>query len=289
MFDFDKKYFLKNNTIAGIDEAGRGPLAGPVVAASVVFDKDIRIEGVNDSKKISAKKREILYDKILLKALHVGVGIVYPDEIDEINILNATKKAMKLSIIDLKIKPDLILVDGNQIEFSEYNQENIIKGDSKSFSIASASIIAKVTRDRMMEDYDKILPEYQFSNHKGYGTKKHFESIVKYKASIIHRKSFNPISKYLPSFNYYIKNNILDQLLVQIAGEYLIRNSHQILNVKELSINSAKEQSEFISYIDSNIEKTTYNKPKILEKNYKYQTINIIFNNGTHKISIDSI
>ena len=156
MLELDKKYFSKYNLIAGVDEAGRGPLAGPVVAASVIFSNNTYIEGVNDSKKISEKKREFLYKEILSKALHIGIGIIHSPEIDKINILQATKKAMKSSLDNLDIKPDLVLIDGNQIEIKNYNQRSIIKGDSKSFSIASASIIAKVTRDSIMFDYVRV-------------------------------------------------------------------------------------------------------------------------------------
>ena len=281
MLESDKKYYSKYNLIAGIDEAGRGPLAGPVVAASVIFEKNISIDGVNDSKKISSKKRDLLYDKIIDKALYIGIGIVHSKEIDEINILNATKKAMELSILDLGINPDFLLIDGNQIELSDYKQESIIKGDTKSFSIASASIIAKVTRDRMMENYAKILPDYGFQNHKGYGTKKHIESIVENKSSIIHRKSFNPVSNHLPSFNYYIKNNILDKLLIQVAGDYLIKNNYSIISVIDLCINSKLNKKEKFFHIKSNL----------LQGNNdgNHDTIELNYKNGRFEININSI
>lgn len=289
MLEFDKKYFSKYNIIAGLDEAGRGPLAGPVVAAAVVFDKNVFINGINDSKKISAKKRETLFDEIISNASYIGVGIVQAKEIDEINILEATKKAMEKSIKNLKIIPELVLVDGNQIEFSEYNQVSIIKGDTKSFSIASASIIAKVTRDRIMEDYSKILPEYGFESHKGYGTKQHFQAISDFKSSIIHRKSFNPVSNHLPSFNYYTDNNILDRLLIQIAGDYLIQKHHKILDVNKLCIHSTLKTIEYISYIESNISnQKLFNKSKI-NKNFNNQLIEIDFNQGFHNIVVNSI
>ncbi len=176
--------------ICGIDEAGRGPLCGPVVAGAVIFKEDEFIEGINDSKKISEKKREKLFDEINEKALAVGVGIVWQDEIDEINILNATKKAMKMAVENLKIKPDFCLIDGNQKVDLDMESQTVVKGDMLSMSIAAASIIAKVTRDRMLIEDDKKYPEYGFAKHKGYGTKAHIEAIKKYGLCELHRKSF---------------------------------------------------------------------------------------------------
>ena len=178
-------------TICGIDEAGRGPLAGPVVVASVIMPADSMIEGVNDSKKISEKKRKMLYDQILEEAISYGVGIIGQDEIDEINILNATKKGLTMSLQELTVKPDLILVDAlNHIDTMGIPYESIIKGDAKCYSIAAASIIAKVTRDRIMKEWDAIYPEYGFEKHKGYGTAAHIQAIKEYGLSPIHRKSF---------------------------------------------------------------------------------------------------
>lgn len=177
--------------ICGIDEAGRGPLAGPVVVASVIMPDNSMIEGVNDSKKISEKKREKLYDQILEEAISYGVGIIGQDEIDEINILNATKKALTLSLKELTTKPDLIIVDAlTHIDTMGIPYESIIKGDAKCYSIASASIIAKVTRDRIMREWDSVYPEYGFIQHKGYGTAKHISAIKEYGLCPIHRKSF---------------------------------------------------------------------------------------------------
>ena len=177
--------------ICGIDEAGRGPLAGPVVVASVIMPENSMIEGVNDSKKISEKKREKLYDQILEEAISYGVGIIGQDEIDEINILNATKKALTLSLKELTTKPDLIIVDAlTHIDTMGIPYESIIKGDAKCYSIASASIIAKVTRDRIMREWDRVYPEYGFIQHKGYGTAKHISAIKEYGLCPIHRKSF---------------------------------------------------------------------------------------------------
>ena len=176
--------------ICGVDEAGRGPLCGPVVAAAVILPKHGCIEGVNDSKKISEKKREKLYDDIMDVAIAVGIGISDVDVIEKVNILNATKIAMKKAIESLSIKPDYILIDGNQKIDIDILQETVVSGDAKSESIASASIIAKVTRDRMLRKFDEMYPEYGFAKHKGYGTKAHIEAIKKYGLTPIHRKGF---------------------------------------------------------------------------------------------------
>lgn len=184
-------YNEKIQHICGIDEAGRGPLAGPVVVASVIMPQDSMIEGVNDSKKVSEKKRELLYDKIIEEAVAYGVGIVNQEEIDRINILNATKQALTMSLRELKLKPDLILVDAlNNIDTLQIPYKSIIKGDAKAYSIAAASIIAKVTRDRIMRQWDEIYPQYGFIGHKGYGTKVHIEAIKQYGICPLHRKSF---------------------------------------------------------------------------------------------------
>lgn len=177
--------------ICGIDEAGRGPLAGPVVVASVIMPADSMIEGVNDSKKISEKKREKIYDQILEEAISYGVAIIGQDEIDEINILNATKKGLTISLQELTQKPDFILVDAlNNIDTLRIPYEPIIKGDAKCYSIAAASIVAKVTRDRIMREWDKVYPEYGFEKHKGYGTAAHIAAIKEYGLCPIHRRSF---------------------------------------------------------------------------------------------------
>ena len=188
----DKEFFdMGMQYVCGIDEAGRGPLAGPVVVASVMLPKDSMIEGVNDSKKISESKREKLYDVILQEAISYGVGIIYQDEIDEINILQATKKGLHEAVSNMKIKPNVILVDAlTGIDTLGIPYKSIIKGDAKSYSIGAASIIAKVTRDRIMREWDKVYPEYGFAGHKGYGTAKHIEAIKKYGLTPIHRKTF---------------------------------------------------------------------------------------------------
>ena len=177
--------------ICGIDEAGRGSLAGPVVVAGVIMPKDSKIEGVNDSKKVSEKKREKLYDLILEEAISYSVAVIGQDIIDEINILNATKKGVTEVIEGLKEKPNLILVDAlTHIDTKGIPYDSIIKGDAKCYSIAAASIIAKVTRDRIMRQWDEVYPQYGFISHKGYGTAKHIQAIKEYGLCPIHRRSF---------------------------------------------------------------------------------------------------
>ena len=177
--------------ICGIDEAGRGPLAGPVVVASVIMPENSMIEGINDSKKVSEKKREKLYDLILEEAISYGVGIIGQDEIDEINILNATKQGLTTSLKELTKKPDLIIVDAlTHIDTLGIPYESIIKGDAKCYSISAASIIAKVTRDRIMREWDKIYPQYGFAQHKGYGTAAHINAIKEFGPCPLHRRSF---------------------------------------------------------------------------------------------------
>ena len=177
--------------ICGIDEAGRGPLAGPVVIAGVIMPEDSMIEGVNDSKKVSEKKREILYDKIIEEAISYSVAIIGQDVIDEINILNATKKGLTNVVGGLDVRPDLIIVDAlEHIDTKGIPYESIIKGDAKCYSIAAASILAKVTRDRIMREWDLVYPQYGFAKHKGYGTAFHIQAIKEYGLCPIHRKSF---------------------------------------------------------------------------------------------------
>ena len=182
--------------VAGIDEVGRGPLAGPVVAAAVILPKECKIEGVNDSKKLSAKKREELYDIILEKAVSYGIGIVSNERIDEINILQATYEAMRDALSQLKPKADYILADAVTIPMVSTPQRGIVKGDAKSMSIGAASIVAKVYRDRLMEAYDEVYPGYGFASNKGYGAAEHLEGIRKQGITPIHRKTF--VKNFLP-------------------------------------------------------------------------------------------
>ena len=179
------------NNICGIDEAGRGPLAGPVVVAGVIMPKDSMIEGINDSKKISEKKREKLYDLIIEEAISYSVAIIGQDVIDDINILNATKEGVTKVVDGLDVKPDLIIIDAlNHINTRGIPYEPIIKGDAKCYNIAAASILAKVTRDRIMREWDEVYPQYGFVQHKGYGTAKHIQAIKEYGLTPIHRRSF---------------------------------------------------------------------------------------------------
>ena len=176
--------------ICGIDEAGRGPLAGPVVAGAVILPSDCEILFLNDSKKLSAAKREELYDEIMEKAVAVGVGMASPARIDEINILQATYEAMRTAVSELGVEPDILLNDAVTIPEITIPQVPIIKGDAKSVSIAAASIIAKVTRDRLMVQYEEVLPGYGFAKHKGYGSKEHIEAIRRLGPTPIHRRTF---------------------------------------------------------------------------------------------------
>ncbi len=186
---YEEKYKLCQY-ICGIDEAGRGPLAGPVVAGAVILPKDRPILYLNDSKKLSAKKREALYNEIMTSGAYVGVGIIDAGQIDEINILQATYEAMREAVGKLPVKPEVLLNDAVTIPDVDILQAPIIKGDGKSVSIAAASIIAKVTRDRIMEEYDKKYPGYGFAAHKGYGTKAHIEALKEQGPVPIHRKTF---------------------------------------------------------------------------------------------------
>lgn len=183
--------------IAGIDEAGRGPLAGPVVAAAVILPEGILLPGVDDSKKLTPLKRELLFDKIIDIALAVSVGSVTPAEIDQINILQATRRAMLLAVQQLPIKPNYLLIDGITTIDSNIPQRTIIKGDSLSLSIAAASIIAKVTRDRYMIEMDSKYPEFGFARHKGYGTAAHLKAIIDFGPSEIHRLSFGGVKEHI--------------------------------------------------------------------------------------------
>lgn len=192
MYNFDLQFVKDNkNLIAGVDEAGRGPLAGPVCVASVIMplEPDKIIAGVNDSKKLTEKKRDKLFDEIINTAIDYKIEFVSEKEIDDINILNATKQGMARAICGLKVKPDMVLIDAVNLDV-EIPIESIIKGDAKSYNIAAASILAKVSRDRLMLELDAKYPEYNFKKHKGYGTKEHIENLKKFGKCEIHRNSF---------------------------------------------------------------------------------------------------
>lgn len=186
---YERRY-RERGTLCGIDEVGRGPLAGPVVAGAVILPEDCEILYLNDSKKLSEKKRELLYDEIVEKAIAVGIGAVSPERIDEINILQATYEAMRIAISRLSVRPDLLLNDAVTIPQVDIPQVPIIKGDAKSVSIAAASIIAKVTRDRMMVQYEDLYPGYEFASNKGYGSARHIAALKEIGPCPIHRRSF---------------------------------------------------------------------------------------------------
>lgn len=191
LFEYDREIVQETGkVICGVDEAGRGPLAGDVYAAAVIFDSSVEIEDVNDSKKLSEKKRERLFDEIREKSLSYCIATASVEEIDSLNILQATYLAMERAVNGLKIKPELVLIDGNRMPPLIVNGRTIIKGDAKSGSIAAASILAKVTRDRYMKEMAEKYPEYEFARHKGYGTKLHTEKILEYGPCEIHRKTF---------------------------------------------------------------------------------------------------
>lgn len=196
LYQYEKELWKNGiNLIAGMDEVGRGPLIGPVVTACVILPKDFVLEGLTDSKKLSEKKREEFYDYIMEHAINVGIGMMDEKVIDEVNIYEATKLAMYQAVEKSKVKPEHVLIDAMKLDKLEMPSTSIIKGDAKSISIAAASVIAKVTRDRMMIELDKKYPMYGFKSHKGYPTKKHIEAIKEYGLIDGYRKTFKPISE----------------------------------------------------------------------------------------------
>lgn len=195
LLDYERELYKDNiKLIAGVDEVGRGPLCGPVVAAACILKENYYLEGLNDSKKLSEKKRDKLFDILIDECVAYGIGIVEPKRIDEINILEASKEAMKIAISNLSVKPEHVLIDAVKLDL-DVPSTPIIKGDAKSASIAAASVIAKVTRDRMMYDLDKEYPEYGFASHKGYPTKKHIEAVKEHGVLDFYRFTFSPISE----------------------------------------------------------------------------------------------
>lgn len=194
-FSYEKQFWQKGELVAGVDEVGRGPLAGPVVTAAVIIDHNFDLLEVNDSKKLSPEKRLQLYPKILSEAVSVGIGVKSAAAIDQINIYEADRQAMAQAVKALDVKPDALLVDAMNVPI-DIPQIELIKGDAKSNSIAAASIVAKVFRDKLMDDYDKIYPQYGFPRNAGYGTKEHVEALKKYGPTPIHRKTFAPVSDF---------------------------------------------------------------------------------------------
>ena len=221
----------KENFVAGVDEVGRGPLAGPVVAAAVVLPEKHEIEGLMDSKKLTKKKRETLYPIILAKALGTGIGMVSVQKIDEINIREATFLAMERALKDLPMVPHSALIDGESLKSQIIPNKGIIKGDDKIDSIKAASIIAKVTRDRIMFHYGKIFPEYGFEQNSGYGTKVHMEALHKYKSTPIHRRTFSPVKKAMPTIKWLYENNRIQWMCEKLAALYLMENNFEIKKV----------------------------------------------------------
>ena len=203
LYEFDSAVSEESLSLVGVDEVGRGPLAGPVVAAAVALKKRTGLFGLNDSKKLSPKKRKALLDEIALSA-HIAIGFASVDEIDEINIYQASRLAMKRAVDYLPVLPKMMLIDGNAKIDIDIPQKTIIKGDAKSACIAAASIVAKVYRDAWMEAYDYFYPGYGFSGHKGYGTKQHLTALEKQGPCPIHRKSFSPITKYFRGINEFL-------------------------------------------------------------------------------------
>ena len=216
----------KENFVAGVDEVGRGPLAGPVVAAAVVLPKKHEIEGLMDSKKLTKKKRETLYPIILAKALGTGIGIVSVQKIDEINIREATFLAMERALGNLPMVPHSALIDGESLKSQIIPNKGIIKGDDKIDSIKAASIIAKVTRDRIMFHYGKIFPEYGFEQNSGYGTKVHMEALNQFKSTPIHRKTFSPVKKEMPTIKWLHENNRVQWMCEKLAALYLMEKKN---------------------------------------------------------------
>ena len=219
-----------NNIIAGVDEAGRGPLAGPVVAAAVILPKNHSIEGLIDSKKLTAKKREKLYKEIT-NICDYGIGIVSHRTIDKINVLQATFKAMRVAILNLKQKPDNTLIDGYGLPDQVIKNEGVIGGDNLIECISAASIIAKVTRDELMLKIDDIFPEYGFAKHKGYGTKAHMKNLNIYKACPIHRKTFSPVKKNIPKMEWLISQDKLNKLAVQLVSLHYLNKNYTIVHI----------------------------------------------------------
>lgn len=248
LYEYDREQ--KAKVLCGVDEAGRGPLAGPVVAGAVILPLDSEIEGLNDSKKLSASKREALFGVIQQKAIAYGIGIASVSEIESINILQATFLAMRRAVENLSVSPTLILVDGNQNPHFSIHSRTVVKGDAQSAHIAAASILAKVTRDRMMVQLDKKYPMYGFASHKGYGTKQHNEAILEYGYCPQHRLSFlKKLKKTHPSISRFH-----GELGETIAEQYLQKEGYQIVKKQYSSpygeIDLIAQKGEILSFVE---------------------------------------
>ena len=219
------------DTVTGVDEVGRGPLAGPVVACAVILPENHTIIGLKDSKKLSKKQRSDLFSIIHKKSTGIGIGIVSRRVIDKINIREATFVAMRIALEDLPITPSFAYIDGEKLDNCEIPNKGVIKGDSLIDAIKAASIIAKVTRDKIMEDYSLIFPEYDFENNSGYGTKNHMNALRKYKASPIHRKSFKPVKLNMPTMEWLKKNNLLSSLSIKLVSLFLYKKKYKIIKL----------------------------------------------------------
>jgi ribonuclease HII len=213
---------------AGVDEAGRGPLAGPVSAAAVILPEEHTIDGLRDSKKLTEKRREALYEEIHKEAVSIGVGIIHEDEIDRTNILAATHKAMRIAIGQLYPQPELALIDGYALPDQIVPNRGIIGGDDEVPSISAASIVAKVTRDRIMRNYALAYPEYGFDRNKGYGTREHINALQNHMACPIHRKSFNPVQNHLPTLTHLKDHRLVGKWGEKLAARYFVHNSYHI-------------------------------------------------------------
>ena len=220
--------------IAGVDEVGRGPLAGPVTAAAVILNKDNPIQGLRDSKKLTKKAREELFPLITEKAISIGIGSVDVETIDKINIREATFVAMNSAIENLSVIPEKILIDGEPLKDQKITNEGIVGGDDKVDSIRAASIIAKVTRDRLMVHYSKIFPEYGFEKNSGYGTKQHLDALKIFKATPIHRRSFRPVKNSMPSIIWLEKEGRIEWMMQKLAALYLKKLNYEIIQMNRI-------------------------------------------------------
>ena len=253
LIEFDNEIRTRFPVICGVDEAGRGPLAGDVYAAAVVFDKDVIIDGVNDSKKLSEKKREILFDEITSKAVSYSIATASVEEIESMNILNAAMLAMKRAVEGLSVLPDIALIDGNKTPDAPCKTFAVVKGDSASFSIAAASILAKVARDRYMAELDRLYPQYQFAKHKGYGTKLHYEMIKKYGISPVHRKSF--LKRWFKENDVKRNRKYRRGLYLQVSREKRLHNTLQKLYDQRRRDRYSRQEGQLNSLCRSKISK----------------------------------
>tara|TARA_Y100001934_G_scaffold277411_1_gene376146 strand:+ start:161 stop:1093 length:933 start_codon:yes stop_codon:yes gene_type:complete len=298
--------------IAGVDEVGRGPLAGPVIAAAVILPKNHTIIGLKDSKKLSKARRSNLFPLIYEQAISVGLGKIDVKTIDQINIREATLKAMELALNNLSIVPHKALIDGYGLDDNIIPNEGIIGGDDKIDSIKAASIIAKVTRDRIMEDYSIIFPEYGFETHSGYGTKKHMEALNKYRATPIHRRSFKPVKHSMPTIKWLLSNNRISWIGIKLAALYIKDKRMEVIQL-EWRNNSggyidiiAKENNRLIFFDVRTIYKQKYQNrneiidserinrllssinyyciEKSLESNFRIDTISVILEGNKHNV-----